>query len=462
MLKSTTNVKTQTSPPIGANLAGLWRICFPLMLSALSGTLMTFFARTILAQYDTQAMIAATTACSILLVFQFGAMSVALIAEIFVGQYNGARQWKKVCRPVWQMIWFSLGTSFIMIPVGLWGANWFIAPEFAVEGGAYFKWLMIFGPVFPLVSALSSFFVGRGEVKVVMLSVILGNIINFILVVAFVYGIPNLIQPLGAKGAALATGIAETCIAVGLFCIFLNAENRKKYHSHHWNFDLRLFMHCIKIGFPNAAGHMISIAAWAMMMRFLTDKSVEHVTVMSIVLTIWALFSFITEGLQKGISTVASNCIGARDNKCISKVFSLGLQLQILLAIVLAVPLIITPELLVGCFLPAQENAVLYNQDLNALVELSCRWLWVAYLFEGMTWVIDGVLTAAGDTAFIMLMNSLGTWILCIAPIYYFIVMQDGSPSLMLQWIATYCLLVFICYLLRYKSKRWQKNACFI
>ena len=438
-----------------AHLKSLWVICFPLMLSALSSTLMIFLDRIILAQYETHAMVAATAASNVFFVFQFGAMSIAMISEVFVGQFNGAKQYHHVSKPVWQMIWFVLLCGTFMIPIGIWGGKFFLPAEFMHDGGPYFKWIMIFGPCFPLVAALSSFFIGRGKVKIVTISVILGNIINFVLVMAFVFGIPGIMEPLGSKGAAIATGIAEMLVAIGLFSIFLNARNRKLYHSHRWHFNKDLFVQCIKIGLPNAIGHMTASAGWAFVMYLLANRSVEHVTVLSIGLSIWMLFSFITEGLQKGVTAVVSNCIGAKKNEQISAVLRTGLQLQFLLAMVLAIPLVIMPGILVNFFIPADSSA---SPHLRELVEHSCRWLWVAYLFDGMAWVIDGILTAAGDTRFIMLMNSVGTWLFCIAPIYFFVVKMEGNPIATLQWITLFCLILFTSYFLRYKSKKWKNN----
>jgi MATE family multidrug resistance protein len=196
-------------------------------------------------------------------------------------------------------------------------------------------------------------------------------------------------------------------------------------------------------------------------MYLLAEKSVEHVTIMSIGLSIWSLFSFITEGLQKGVTAVAANCLGADNQKLVSQVFRKGLQLQFILALLLAVPLVLMPEVLVQFFIPFANDSTPEVEHLRALMETSCRWLWVAYLFDGMAWVIDGILTAAGDTRFIMIMNSIGTWAFCIAPIYLFVVVLEGSPILMLQLITAFCFILFASYFLRYKSQKWQ-NASLI
>ncbi len=83
-------------------------LSFPLMLSFLSNYLMLFFDRLIIANYSLEAMNAITASSLFCMIFQYGAIGIASIAEVFVGQYNGSKQYSKVAMPVWQMIWFSL------------------------------------------------------------------------------------------------------------------------------------------------------------------------------------------------------------------------------------------------------------------------------------------------------------------------------------------------------------------
>ncbi len=461
----TTNANANTSKLEGLTVAAqtkghlyaLWMICFPLMLSALSGSLMLFFDRIILAKYDTNAMIAATTAGNISYIFQFGAMSITMIAEVFVGQFNGAQQFKNIGKPVWQMIWFSLMCGIIMVPMGLFGQSFFIPAELGADGYAYFKWMMILGVGYPLVGALTSFFVGRGQVKVIAFSVLFANILNLVLVTLLVFGVPGIIPSMGAEGASIATGVAQLCVAIGLFICFLKSSNRKQFHTHLWKFDYSLFIKCIKTGLPNSIGHMAAYSAWAFVMFILAKRSLDHVTVVTIGFSIWMLFSFITEGLQMGVTAMASNHIGAKKWESVKEVLIAGLRLQFILALVLAIPLVIMPGFLVEFFIPINDE-VTDISHMRSLIELSCRWLWLAYLFDGMAWVVDGILTAGGDTRFIMFMNSLGTWIFCIVPIYFFVIKMEGEPILTLKLITVYCVILFSSYYLRYKTKKWKNN----
>ena len=74
----------------------LFLLCLPLMATELSSALMIFLDRVFLAQYDTHAMVAATTAANIFFIFQIGSVSIAMVGEVFVGQYNGAKQYKQL------------------------------------------------------------------------------------------------------------------------------------------------------------------------------------------------------------------------------------------------------------------------------------------------------------------------------------------------------------------------------
>ena len=84
--------------------------------------------------------------------------------------------------------------------------------------------------------------------------------------------------------------------------------------------------------------------------------------------------------------------------------------------------------------------------------------IWVSFymLFEGFAWVMTGMLTAAGDTKFIMKIGVVAPWILGIIPvalsIKYFSLQIDGV------WLfyLIYSLSLFIIYFLRYKSKKWK------
>src|SRR5215467_289720 len=137
----------------------LWAISFPLILSILSINLMTFVDRLMLSKYGIQAMNAAVVADLVFNIFQFGVLGIASISEVFVGQFNGAKKYRRMGEVVWQMVWFSLATVIFFVPMSLFAGPYLIPQaEYIADGVPFFKWIMIFGPFFPLHAALASFF----------------------------------------------------------------------------------------------------------------------------------------------------------------------------------------------------------------------------------------------------------------------------------------------------------------
>lgn len=86
----------------------LWKISFPLMISFLSLFTMVFVDRIFLSFYSTYALKAATSSGTFSWSLILGFSTLAGLCEVFVAQYNGAKQYKMLGEPVWQMIWLSL------------------------------------------------------------------------------------------------------------------------------------------------------------------------------------------------------------------------------------------------------------------------------------------------------------------------------------------------------------------
>lgn len=436
----------------------LWAISFPLILSMLSINVMTFVDRLILAKYDTHAMNSAVVAGLVFSIFQYGAMGIAAVSEVFVGQYNGAEKFNKIGVPVWQMIWFSLMTALLFIPLGLFCGKWFISnPEYFADGVPFFKWMMIFGPFFPMCTALSSFFVGRGSVKLVMVTTILSNILNVLLDFLLIFGISNVLPPLGASGAAIATGISQASQVILLLVVFLQKRFRNSHGTGEFGFKPSLFWQELKIGIPSAMSSIIELTAWSFLAQLLASVSEAHITIFSIGDSFFVLFAFAFWGLQKGITTVVANYLGANREKLVGACLRSGIIIVIAIMLLFTIPLFMYPEMLVKQFLNPHATLQV-NEELMNFAATAMRWLWVYFMLDAISWLICGVLTAAGDTKFVMIMNSISAWIFSIIPTYFVVQYLGGSP--VVTWIlcAIYGLLNSMSFFVRYRSRRWVRT----
>jgi multidrug resistance protein, MATE family len=448
-------VKNLTKYPSGS-VRELWCISLPLMLSLMSSSLMLFLDRMFLAQYSLDAFTASVNGGIMAATIQFGFISTACIAEVFVGQYNGRGQHKKIGQPVWQMIWLSIFSTFIFLPAAFLATFYFPqSTQMGLYETSFFQWLMIFGPFFCISGALTAFFVGRGKVKFVTVLMIVANLINIGLDILLIFGLEPYVSSMGVAGAAIATGTAQIFQCVVLFIVFICEKNRRLFGTGIYNLNKKIFFDCIKVGLPNSLAHTIEIFAWAIFFRMMTNMGTEYITVVSIAQSIFVLFTFVTEGVSKGATAIAANLIGARKWDLVWKLLSSGIKFYFQIFIVLGFVLVINPEPLIQWFMPEGLNAL--NPEIKRSVISACFWVWVFFLFDGIMWLIIGLLTAAGDTKFILQIGGTTVWIFGILPVYFLINVYGMSPEIAWAVTAFYGLVTCCIYLWRFHSEKWKK-----
>ena len=208
----------------------LIKIALPLVLSTAAWSIQHFVDRMFLLWYSTEAVSAS---------MQAGMMSFSILAffvatasycNTLVAQYIGAKKPGMVGKAVWQAIFFSIGSGILMIAVAPLGTLLFRAIGHAAEIQTlevkYFK-IILSGAVFLILGdALSSFFSGRGETRIIMwvnfTSVAANIFLNWLWIFGN-WGFPEM----GVAGAAWAT-VASYLVRAGLFFILMV---RKKYRD---------------------------------------------------------------------------------------------------------------------------------------------------------------------------------------------------------------------------------------
>ena len=104
-------------------------LAIPIMLSHLSSGMMLFIDRLFIAQIGTDYINSAMMTNMVYATLTLTFVSLTSIAEVFVGQHNGAKHYNKLSQPVWQMIWLSLVTALLFIPMGLLTGHYILTPD---------------------------------------------------------------------------------------------------------------------------------------------------------------------------------------------------------------------------------------------------------------------------------------------------------------------------------------------
>ncbi len=416
---------------------------------------MLFFDRLILAQYSTTAMNAAVAAGIMCITLGFFVYGIAAISEVFVGQYNGANKPEKLGEPVWQMIWLCIFAWICFIPIAVWGGAPLLAKTLEPDGVPYIKVYMLFGALLPMSGAIAGFFVGQGRTQIILVASVIGNVVNLILDIFFVFGVEGWIPSMGTKGAALATGIGLLVQVLILLAMFLSPHNRKAHNTHIWKFIWDPFWKCVKVGTPSAVSHLLELAAWSILTNVVALVSDAHITVYAVGQTLFILFTFGVEGLYKAIIAISSNYIGANRHDVIPETMRAAVRLTVIASSLLLIPLIIWPEPLIYVCLGDYTGSMPFD-TIVGLIKTSLIFVWFFFIADMLAWTSIGVLTGAGDTKFVMVANAITSWSFALVPTYTLVVIMGYGP--VTPWIlaVVYGGLNALVFYLRYKGGKWK------
>jgi MATE family multidrug resistance protein len=408
------------------SLRELAAISFPLMLSSLSVLFMVFADRWFLAQYSISAHNAAVSATTFAWGFIFGWMSLAGIAEVFVAQYNGAGLRHKLGEPVWQMIWLSVLSWSFFLPVSFWGTDLLFGEgvESVLERD-YFRIMVLYGPFYALEGALCSFFVGQGQIKLVTCSVLAANLCNILLDWLLIFGVEGWIPSMGVKGAAIATNMATLLQGLILGAVFLSKRNRLECGTTRWRPRLKPFLECVKIGLPTSIVIVAELTAYGLYYAIMKERGPVHITVAGICQTFIILFFFFAEGSYKATAAIAGNMIGAARSQFISKVMRAGMILNVCFLAFLILCCFFGSGAILEQFLPFAEPQ--FIEEVKTPLEISLV-LFAFYLFfESLRMQAAGILTASGDTVFLLRWGVVLVWSCMLLPVYISIGREGAS-----------------------------------
>ena len=319
------------------------------------------------------------------------------------------------------------------------------------------------GFIFALIPAISSFFIGQGKVRLVTISVVTANILNVLFDVLFIFGVQGFIPEFGITGAAMATALASFIQAIILLSVFLNKKNRTQYQTQFASFDYSLFSKCIKIGAPNAFGHMFEILAWTIIMHILASVGENYITVFSVGQGFFVLFSFMTDGLQKGVIVTVSNLLGSNNIKKVPKVLFSAFKMHLLFFLSIAIPCFFFPKFLVTQFLHiSYSHFTTISQETFDASIASMSYVSLYFLVNGMIWIIAGVLVSTGKTVFILLVNAVNAWLFAILPIL--VIKSLGYLELCTFWqvVIFYASINFMVFSIRCMKGIWKENKVLV
>ncbi|GHT90843.1 MATE family efflux transporter [Alphaproteobacteria bacterium] len=442
---------------IDCSLKSILNVTIPMVLSVMSVNLMYVMDKVMLAGYSIDAMNAVALSSSFVMIFTYTFIGMSDTAEIFVGQYNGAKNYEQLASPAWQMIYLSLLSNIIFVPIAYFSDHInTLPPYYFKEGIEYQKILMYFGMIPAAKVALSAFFVGQGKTKIISISVAIGTLTNFALDYFLIYGVGNVIPAMGGRGAAIATVIAELLQVIILASLFFGKNNREIYKTlENCKFNWKLFLSCLKIGTPMALGNSLALVAWYILQTIMSYVSKDVATIYNIGLNVYIFFIFVGEGINKATATICSNMIGRGDLESIEKTRKIFVAISLFFGFLVAIPLVCFPEWVMIALDMLPDNVSMLYSDIKTVFYL----VTVAVVLETIMLSTWGILMAGGDTKYTTIVYQVCLWTLIILPtiVLYCFHALNSVPvvyGFMVAWLIATQFFIYQ----RYKSLKWYNK----
>lgn len=407
---------------------GTWKellaLFFPIVTVLFLGSLVGSIERICLARHSLAALNGGVEAICALQFFQLTCVVFANMTQVFVSEHLGSGEFSKVGNRVWQMIWLSLLSIVIILPLShLTSPLFFKGTEHKDIASSYFNILISGNFLFPLAATLSAFFLAQGKRWTVVWSSIGAYSVNLILDFILIFGVPSLIPAMGAQGAAWSGLIAKLVFCSILFLHFLSKGYREQYNTNLFQVSANSLWSCVRICTPRAAGKAFAILIWTATTYLMIAKGGSYLSVLSIGSTITLFCCFISESLVQSLSVLISRYLSSKELLKLWKVWKYGLFFALTISSLLAIPLLMFPNFTLSFFFTELPS------DLDGhLLRNTLYWVWFWIFFNSLNSPFLAFLLAARDTTYYMIIMSL-TWLTSCLPIYYCLYYLKWSPD---------------------------------
>lgn len=233
-------------------------------------------------------------------------------------------------------------------------------------GVRYSDIVLTFSTVVMLGVTLEKIYQSVGKMKIAMLSMIVGCIINIVLDPIMIFGLGP-IKAMGIEGAAIATGIGQTATfliyviaySMGTINIKFSWKYLKKGHHIHWNI--------YKIGIPATLNMALPSLLVSALNGILAAFSPVYVVILGVYYKLQTFIYLPANGIIQGMRPLMSYNYGAGEHKRVKSIYKITLILIVGMMTIGMLLCLFIPENLMGMFTESAETIELGKTALRLI-----------------------------------------------------------------------------------------------
>jgi len=436
-------------------LRELFRLALPMVVSQGAFALMMFADRFFLSRIDAvhvAASLGGGVSFWVCLCFFNGIIA---YGNALVAQYYGRGSFERCPQVVTQGVLIALACQPVLLLLAWLLADLFLwmghTPELAALERPYFLTLMCGAFLFLCKSALASYFSGIGRTRVVMISDVLGVLLNIPLSYLLIFGRFGLPE-LGIVGAALGTVVAGA-FTIGIYLLFYcHPVHRQQFRV---AASLRLvpgiLRRYLRLGLPSGLEMLVAMGTFNIFLLLYQSYGVSEGAAMAIVFN-WDMLSFVPlMGLNIAIMSLIGRSVGAGDLSLATQVVSSGFLIGITYSGVLGLTFFLFRVPLIELFAaPGQDFSAVLALGTKMMIGMACY-----VMADAVVLVCSGTLRGAGDTRWLMVASMLIHVGMLLVQLLVILYWQFGPLISWWVFVATLIINALI-YAIRVVQGRWR------
>lgn len=385
-------------------------LALPLMISTLSYSLMQFCDRVFLAWHSSTSLAAVMPSGVMawtLLSFPFG---VALYTSVFVAQYHGANQDKRIG----SVVVHGAVMALLFCPLFIASAIW---PDFifqlaghpddvAREEAIYFRYVSIGSIAQVLGGVLTSFFIGLGRTRTVMVVDVSVAIVNVLLDALLIFGCTyqgtTMVPSMGIQGAAIATSFALWVKAILFLVLILNRNHRARFGiTRKIRFQPLLLLRMVKFGSSNGLQFLIECLGFSIFTLMVGRLGEVSAAATTVAISVSSMVFVPIWGLSMAVSTLVGQQIGNGKPDLAARATWTSLFIGLIYTGTFGLLYFLTPEI----FLIGHSSGAENFEQISELAQYLLMFVAAYCLFDAGQIVFAGAIKGAGDTTYVVIVT---------------------------------------------------------
>ena len=330
---------------------------------------------------------------------------------ILIGQFIGKNEKERVSLVIGNSIKLFIIISIVIMAIFILGNSQLVnilnTPQEAIKTTAEYIFYCSLGiPFIFIYNILGSIFRGIGNSKLALVTVGIAAIVNMIIDIILVAGFG-----MGAKGAAIATAIAQT-VSVILSIVIIKKQHIFTIHKEDFKFKKEYITDILKLGIPIALQSVLVSFSFLAITIIVNQFGVVFSASIGVVEKLTGIIMLVPLAYMQSMSVFTAQNFGAKEYARTKKGLVVGIITSMIPSIFMAYLAYFHGEILLS----------LFTSD-TAIIEASIGYL-KAYAFDTLQvpilFCITGFFSGYGKSMFVMLQGVFGALFIRITLTYLF------------------------------------------